>query len=239
VNPSRISTPVKKEIDEWHFRFNQRIVKFHVLIERCRDAQKSEDNPKPWIKFTETIDTLELDRAGIKKDEFAPVTFSDEDIHKLRERCQAHVQAMLKLDWKRVIVVGFKPEAEKDILMERERRDPAIQLQFDYAVGERAGEFFRREDDDDSSYFLKEAPNLLNGYSWDKETDVHVFDYDEQLLATLKLLKDRYAELNRRVADLVKPGKLEQLTAALNRMLPAPPKEEPCPQSTSLSATSS
>lgn len=233
MNPSRISTPVKKEIDEWHFRFNQRIVKFHVLIQRNRDAQKSEDNPKPWIKFIATIDTLELDRAGIKKGEFAPVTFDDEDIHKLRERCQAHVQAMLKLNWQRVIVVGFKPEVERDILMERERRDPAIQLQFDYAVGEQAGEFFRREDDDDSSYFLKAAPNLLNGYSWEKE-NVHVFPYDEQLLATLRLLKDRYAELNRRVADLVKPGKLEQLAAALNRMLPAPDrKEEPCLPSTS------
>lgn len=234
MNPSRISTPVRKEIDEWHFRFNQRIVKFHISIQRNRDPQKTEDNPKPWMKFTATIDTQELDRAGIKKGEFAPVNFDDEDIHKLRDRCQAHVQAMLRLEWKRVIVVGFKPEVEKDILMDRERRDPAIQLQFDYAVGERAGEFFRREDDDDSSYFLKEAQNLLNGYSWDKESDVHVFDYDEQLLATLKLLKDRYAELNKRVAELVKPGKLEQLTAALNRMLPAPEeKDKPCRPSTS------
>lgn len=238
MNPSRISTPVQKEIDQWHFRFNQKIVIFHVSIHRCRDAQKSENNPEPWIKFIATIDTDELEKAKIKAKEFAAVRIEEPDIQKLRERCQAHVQEMLKLNWQRVIIVGFQPEHEKEIFMERQRREPAVQLQFDYAVGERAGEFFRRDDADESGYFLREAPQLLSGYSWEKKF-VHVFPYDEKLLATLALLKSRYEELNNRVAELVKPGKLEQLTAALNRMLPAPPKEEPCPPSTSSSATSS
>jgi hypothetical protein len=229
MNPSRIGTPVQKEIDEWHFRFNHKIIVFKVFIHRARDPQRSEDHPDPWIKFSAEVDSRSMEKAKIDPKEFALVTIKEDTIQKLRDRCQAHVEAMLRLNWKKVIIVGFQPEHEKELFMGRERRDPAVQLQFDYATGEQAGEFFRREDEDESKcYFLKEAANLLNGYSWEKKF-VHVFDYDESLMATLALLKTKYEELNNRVAELVKPGKLELLGAALNRMLPPPPPDAHTP----------
>lgn len=221
MNPSRLGINVDKQIDEWHFRFNQKVVPARVYIYRARDAQQYPGEGLPRIHFYAKFDAKDLEKAKVDPTKFAAVSLHDEDINKLRQQCQDHIQHMLALDWKKVIVVAFKSEIEKDTKMDEHRRDPAVEFSFDYTVAFQSGDFFHHEEWEDSAcYFLRSAKEVLGGYSWD-EADLHIFDFDEQLLATLQHLKHCYGDLNQRVADLIKPKNIHMLMANLRTMLPA------------------
>jgi hypothetical protein len=220
MNPSRIHTPVSKEIDQWHFRFNQKTICVRVYLFRPRDAQC--DGVRPIINFHAKFDSLDLAKAGIEPTEFAPASLQSQDINQLRALCEAHVQQMTKVEWEKVIVVGFANETEAEDKMDEQRREAAIELKFDYAVGYRFNEYFRHEDYDETSvYFMRDAKDVLGGYGWDSEKDIRVFDYNDELLAALRVLKSRYAELNQRVAKLLAPKNVHLLVANLKTLIPA------------------
>jgi hypothetical protein len=224
VNPSRISTPVEKEIDRWDFKFHSKLAQFRVLILRNRDPQKTERNEDPWIKFRAELSTTDVNKQ--KLENFAPCRIEGSDIVKVREACQKHVENMLKLEWEKIIVIGFAQDHTPlaDPGDSDHRRDPMVTLQFDFAIGYRSGAYFRREDYDPAGHYFKSRPSeLLAGFSWDSATNVHVFPYDEELIGALQMLRARYTALNTEVEKLIKPDKLKDLFINLRNLLPPPP----------------
>lgn len=230
MNPSRISTPVHKKIDEWFFRFMMKDVKFVVSIKRNRDAQtvtpRGERTPK--ITFEAEVDWKEIERQKLDPKKFATIKLECDDINKLRKMCEDHCERMLALKWEKVIIVGFNTnEKIRDDVYAHERRagqrmNPYVDVQFDFTVAKRAGEFLRSEDDEDDRNYWQQSPSqLLHGFTFEDDT-IHVYPFDEKLLATVTMLKDRYIELNRQLAELVKPANMPRLIASVERLLPAP-----------------
>jgi hypothetical protein len=229
MNPSRISTPVHKKIDEWHFKFMTKTVRCDVYIKRNRDAQANEERT-PKISFEAKIEADAIVEAKIDPKQFAPATLDDFDINKLREKVEEHCRKMLSVNWEKVIVVAFNNHegSSKETWSHGkrfgDRMNPYVNVEFDFVVAMRSGKYFRREDDeDDANYWGEDAERMLHGVSFynDKAEDhIHVYPYDEKLLATLTLLKDRYIELNKQIAELVKPKNMPKLVASLERLLP-------------------
>ncbi len=232
MNPSRISTPVDKKIDEWHFRFLSKTVRFVVSIHRPRDAQEGDDDDRPKvINFSASVDKDDIVKAGIDPKKFATVKLSNTDINALRKQCQAHCHAMLALKWERVIVVGMDTnEKERDDIFrgggrfDGRRMNPWVNVQFDFAVARQAGKYFRPDDDDDdANYWPEDAKSMLRGfYSHDKNQQAYVYPYSEELHETLVILKDRYIELNRQLTELIKPANMPKLMASVQKLLPSP-----------------
>ena len=141
MNPSRISTMVSKIIDTWHFKFNDKVIEVDVSMQRPRDAQTNPDREPPKVSFVAQTSCKGFDKQKISTSEFAHIRFEDADINKLRVRCEKHIQSVLKLEWRKVLVVGFQPvvgneggrtEEEKKNYVQR---NPAIELKYDFAVG--------------------------------------------------------------------------------------------------------
>lgn len=232
MNPSRISTPVDKKIDEWHFKFMMKTVMFTVFIRRNRDAQSGEEDTLPKIKFEAKVDLKAIEAAKVDPKKFAPVSLMDEDINRLRTRCEEHCRKMLSVNWEKVIVVALhtNEKAGEETWTHGtrcgDRMNPYVNVQFDFEVAWRSGEYFRREEQEDAAHYWGEtAERILHGVSFyqDKPEDyIHVYPYDEKLLATLVVLKDRYIELNRQLRELIKPKNMPKLMTSLQNLLPAP-----------------
>lgn len=218
MNPSRIGTPVRKEIDIWHFQFNEKIIPFHIDMHRARDAQKQRDEAAPVIKFQARVEEQDLVKAGVEPGMFITTSLKSPDINALRKACEDYVHHMLSLTWRKVIVVGFSSKTA-----EESPHEPAITLTFDYAVveTETTGQKFRNPGEVITGYANKKASNVINGFCWD-DKNVHVFEYSDALLETLAALKARYRELNDRIASLVSPVHVETLITSLSKLLPAP-----------------
>ncbi len=231
MNPSRISTPVDKKIDEWHFKFMMKTVMFTVYIKRNRDAQSGEDRT-PKIKFEAKVDRKAIEEAKIDIKTFAPVSLVDEDINRLRTRCEEHCRKMLSVNWEKVIIVALNIHREdsKETWTHGtrygDRMNAYVDVQFDFEVAWRSGDYFRREDqEDDAQYWGEKPEHILHGISFyhDQPKDhVHIYPYDEQLLAALNVVKDRYIELNRQLSELLKPKNMPKLMTSLQNLLPAP-----------------
>lgn len=223
MNPSRVSTPRRKLIDEWHFKFNQKVVKFTISMRRPRDAQHDpEKGLPPLIKFFASVSSEELLMAGINKGEFPAVTLEDDDLNRLRNRCQQHIQSVFKLDWRKCIVVGFSHSASSEMeeqqeglsFRDRRRLDEHIKLAFDFAVAETASGYYRHIGTTDADYFDKSITRCLRGCSWEKE-EVHAVEYDERVLESLIELKKRYGRLNALVKELLAPKNHDQFLIAM------------------------
>lgn len=228
MNPSRISTPVDKKIDEWFFRFMGKDIKFNVYIHRDRDAQAREDHA-PKIDFEAKVTEREIEAAKVDEKKFAPASFRDADINKLRVLCETHCQKMLALKWEKCIVIGFDiaVKGRDDLFshgkLEGKRMNPYVELKFDYATALRSGQHFRYlDDDDDRSYWHCDAQHVLCGWYSGDEDALTVLPYDEKTLAALARIKDSYLELNRRVSELLKPANIHRLADSIHNLLPPP-----------------
>ena len=219
MNPSRISTMVSKIIDTWHFKFNDKVIEVDVSMQRPRDAQTNPDREPPKVSFVAQTSCKGFDKQKISTSEFAHIRFEDADINKLRVRCEKHIQSVLKLEWRKVLVVGFQPvvgneggrtEEEKKNYVQR---NPAIELKYDFAVGMESVPpmYYRTEgDSNDAGYLNRDATRLLASFF--DNTSVRVFEYSAALHNTLCRVKERYGELNARVNSLIAPGGgIEQL----------------------------
>lgn len=226
MNPSRISTPVDKKIDEWYFRFMGKDIKFNVYIHRERDPQANE-NRVPKIDFEAKVTEREIEDAKVDEKKFAPASFRDVDINKVRAMCETHCQKMLALKWTKCIVIGFDQGEKRrnDFFshgkLEGKRMNPFVELKFDFAVAMRSGEHYRYlEDDDDRSYWHSDPHHMLCG--WYGEGEITTLAYDEKTLAALERIKDSYLELNRRVGELLRPANIHRLVDSVHNLLPAP-----------------
>jgi hypothetical protein len=218
MNPSRISTPVRKLIDTWHFKFNQFIVRYEIYLERPRDAQANASNADPKISFYAALNHGDLNKAGIKSAAFTFTHLAHANINHLRKMCEEQIRELLHLDWHPVIIVGFKVKGSQGDSIFESNREPAVDMTFDYTPAEQAASYYRLKGTPDTGLYYTRPCELLHGFCFDKDC-VHVLPYKESYLASLGILKAKYDILNQRISELVQPGQVESLLERINLLL--------------------
>lgn len=201
MNPGHRTKHYRKIIDQWWFATDTKwhekeIVVFNIILSRDADMQEGADKcaRRPKIKFRAEIDRKNTSPAHA----FAEVEIDDENIHKLRERAQQMFEQLTAKDWKKIILVFVGADVGSF--------HTKLQLEFSYAVCEKAGELYRRDD----GWITRDANNLCGG------TTLEELPYTETTEQALLEVETRLKQLATNLRTIIKtPSRLHALVQSV------------------------
>jgi len=190
MRDSRISTPVRKTIDSWLFRYDDKSIKFDIELRRSRDMERTPDNT-PHARFVACVDQDHLKKQGIEN--FPLDQHEAISLEELQAQVQATIHSRLSAGWRKVIVVGLE---KADTTYED---DNAVNFLYKVCLQSTDGRMFKHET---GPWVTRRVEDMLrSGFDRDQ---IIVCPYSEELETGLDNLKDAFDTLVDRLHDLIK-----------------------------------
>jgi hypothetical protein len=215
MNPSRIGTPLNKQIDEWMFHFNGKAVKFTVHMKRRRDPEAGESGAGALglATFHAYLDRQYLLDNGMNLKELGfPITpVSGHDYNEVFEKVKHSVWAAKDQAWDKVIAMAVKGI---------DRRTDADKVKFSWGIGYRSKDGTLYKTADSRNYVSRRPGELLHdSMSFDKD-DIKILPYTEELEASLTNMDGMFVQFVGALKGII--ANPERLLAATCKLLPIP-----------------
>lgn len=190
MNPSRISTQVRKTIDEWLFRYDDKSIKFNIVLVRTRDMERTHDHT-PHAKFRACVDRDHLKAKGIEN--FPLEDHEAISLEELQAQVQKTIQDRLSAGWRKVIVVGME-KAETTY-----EDESAVNFLYKVCLQSTDGRMFKHEV---GAWVTRRVEDILrSGFDRDQ---IIILPYTEELELGLDNLKGAFDTLVDRLHSLLK-----------------------------------
>lgn len=215
MNPSRISTPIQKDIDEWLFHFNGKSVRFTVRMKRRRDPEAGETGTGAMglASFHAYFDRTHWTNQGMKLEDlgFAITPISGYDYNEVFEKVKHTVWAAKDQAWDKVIAMAVKGI---------DRRSDADKVKLSWGIGFRSKDGTLYKTADSRNYVSRRPGELLtDSMSFDTE-DIKIVPYTEAMEAALAKLDGMFVQFVEGLGKLFDdPEKLLGITC---KLLPFP-----------------
>lgn len=205
MNPSRISTPINKEIDEWHFNTcpgEKKVMHFRIDMHRPRDIESND--PMEFIAVSQSKWMEENNNA---------IVIRATSIPDLREKCLALARAYEESHWEKIIVVYA---ADAAICWSADVSDHPIK--FDWGMGYRSkdGRFFRKMDmeTESNSYTYQDAGYLMKSGNKDGKCIVH--PWTKELEESMKAMDEKFRQFSEALSAMIKsPQQIQAISQKL------------------------
>jgi len=190
MRDSRINTPVRKHIDEWLFRYDDKSIKFDIVLIRSRDMERTPDNT-PHAKFRACVDLTHLKEKGIEN--FPLEDHEAINLEELQVKVQETIQSRLSAGWRKVIVVGLE---KSDTTYEDES---AVNFLYKVCFQSTDGRMFKHET---GTWVTRRIEDILrSGFDRDQ---IVILPYSEELETGLDNLNSAFGTLVDRLHNLIK-----------------------------------
>ena len=215
MNPSRINTPLQKDIDEWLFHFNGKAVKFDVRMKRRRDPEAGETGAgalglasfhayfcrKYWTDQGMTMEQLGF-----------PVTpVSGYEYNEVFEKVKHMIWGAKDQAWDKVIAMAVKGI---------DRRSDADKGKLSWGIGFRSKDGTLYKTADSRNYVSRRSSELLqDSISFDTK-DIKIVPYTEEMEAALVKLDGMFVQFVEGLGKLFDDP--ERLLGITCKLLPFP-----------------
>ena len=213
MNPSRISTPVVKTIDEWWFQIDENQVVMDVTLHRPRDPQTTKHGvPKFRFKASLNTDQTRIEGKKLEKstdyNEYFPTkTYEAGTLAELRDVVEKGLYDQVGFVWDNsiIIITGKRLSDETD------RTPNAIRINLDFARCQCSkGKYWRSKPGE----WISNNPRHLLDCTYDGE-EVHTVPYNDELWDALQEIRARMIGLSDKLTTLLKPEQHKVLTAMM------------------------
>ena len=220
MNPSRISTPIIKGIDQWWFAIDEHEVCMDISLHRPRDPQAGKQGV-PKFHFKASLNTSETKIEGkilghTEYNRYFPTAYYEADsLSDLRDIVEKGLNEQGGFDWQEVIIIKLG----KKTADEHDRTPNTISIDFDFAHVQCAKDKYYRAKL--GEYISNSPHHLLDCCNHGGE--VHTVPFNDELWNALVEIRARLLGLTDRLAGLLKPEQHQVLTAMMlsNHLLPA------------------
>lgn len=228
MNPSGISTPVRKNIDTWHFWINagkRRVLVWDITLFRARDIESEQLG----LQFTASLS--KETEAEAKKLLIHGQALHAPSLEELKTMISGLIRQSEAPCWKRVVVVGTRSVTEDRQDPEGESRKvfkfPALtEPQDDYGLilcwgtGEECDGWYRSSAD--AKFSDNDPKRLLPLYTLDVGDTVVVYPHSEELLENLIQLRKRMMVIGSALHQLVTKENIYRISDGSLPALPCP-----------------
>lgn len=213
MNESRISTPVRKIVDDWKIRFRKGWVMFSITLLRSRDPEISDG----VCHFYATLDEVSKENEEARQEIIAnTVDLKEDSLKSLRNKLLDTLKVLDSRTWKRVVVISVlasksTPEQKiGNLLVEGGERARMVGFAWAESLQSEDGQTYKQVKGDRP--FITNRPlELLRDGFWSDDKDVQVFPYSEEIVATCKRLDERFDQLTVALRELVQVQNAEKL----------------------------
>ena len=185
MNPSRITTPLDKKIDEWWFRYLDRPLKWAVYLHRTRDIE-AEVGGKFESYFYALPDEKSLKKLNLA--DFPRERIQGDSFDDLRTKVAALINSWLNATWEKVMVI-YLEESKPQMTFDNSRLlSDQNAIKFDYVICYRSKDstFWKKPG---SLYVSRRMNDMLSNCG--SAGSFKAVEYSEELEASLKTLGDK------------------------------------------------
>jgi hypothetical protein len=197
MNPSRITTPLDKQIDEWWFKYMDRPLKWRVFLHRTRDIER-ENHGKFESHFYAVPDPKSLKK--LELDTFPTERIEAPTFEELRAKVTALINSWLNATWEKVIVVFLEESRAWPNLDNTRMINDHNVVKFDFVVCHRSrdGQFWKKPE---NTYVSRRIGDMI--CTTGETGSFQALVYSEELLASLNGLSEKLKVLACGLRELV------------------------------------
>lgn len=182
---------VSKKIDSWYFSTEGEFqikhrATFDIYLRRNGRVQIKDEGLDPLISFEAVINCQESSGIFSATSSFGALSAKDNSIQDLRKKVQELFEEATASDWRKVILV---------MMHNSDSHKSKFKLEFDFAVCERGGDLYRRDD----GWITRNPHNLCGDFG----TETIELPYSEEMVAALQLLHGNLLDFTRKLTLLV------------------------------------